>query len=97
MVCEKVGSTVKAMQLRVHIRCVRLKSSAAQTDQFLTSMYLESILKAYKEPSVWYFNVIQPSVLHSQTKPKPRYFRQYRNPGQNASGKNGTYGDPRFL
>ncbi len=32
--------------------------------------------------------------LHTQTKPKPRYFRQYRNPGQDASGKNGTYGHP---
>ncbi len=29
-----------------------------------------------------------------QTKPNPRYFRQYRNPGQDASGKNGTYGHP---
>ncbi len=45
-VCEKVGSTVRAMQLRIHIRCVRLKSGAAQTDQGLTSKYLESILKA---------------------------------------------------
>ncbi len=45
-VCEKVGSTVKAMQLRIHIRCVQLKSGAAQTDQCLTSKYLESILKA---------------------------------------------------
>ncbi len=30
--------------------------------------------------------------LHTQTKPKPRYFRQYRDPCQGASGKNGTYG-----
>ncbi len=28
------------------------------------------------------------------TKPNLRYFRQYRNPGQDASGKNGTYGHP---
>ncbi len=32
--------------------------------------------------------------LHTQTKPNTRYFRQYRNPGQDASGKNGTYGHP---
>ncbi len=29
-----------------------------------------------------------------QTKPKPKYFRQYRNPGQDTSGENGTYGHP---
>uniref|UniRef100_A0A672RLW7 Flotillin n=1 Tax=Sinocyclocheilus grahami TaxID=75366 RepID=A0A672RLW7_SINGR len=41
----EVGSTVKAMQLRVHIRCVRLKGSASQTYQCLTSKYLESVSK----------------------------------------------------
>ncbi len=28
-----------------------------------------------------------PIGLHTQTKPNPRYFRQYRNPGQDASWK----------
>ncbi len=35
-----------------------------------------------------------PGFVLALTKPKPRYFRQYRNPGQDASGKNGTYGHP---
>ncbi len=30
VVCEKVGSKVNVLQLRVHITCVRLKSGAAQ-------------------------------------------------------------------
>ncbi len=29
-----------------------------------------------------------------KTKPKPGYFRQYRNPGQDISRKNGTFGQP---
>ncbi len=29
---------------------------------------------------------------HMQRKPKSRYFRQYRNPGQDVSGIKGTYG-----
>ncbi len=35
-----------------------------------------------------------PIGLHTQTKPKPRYFSQYRNSGQDAFWKNGTYGYP---
>ncbi len=35
-----------------------------------------------------------PIGLHTQTKPNPRYFRQYRNPGQDASGKKGMHGHP---
>ncbi len=38
-----------------------------------------------------------PIGLHMQTKPNPRYFRQYRNPGQDASGKNGTFGHPKIV
>ncbi len=38
-----------------------------------------------------------PIGLHTQTKPNPRYFRQYRNPGKDASGKNGTYDHPNVL
>ncbi len=33
-----------------------------------------------------------PIGLHTQTKPNPRYFMQYRNPGQDASGKKSMYG-----
>ncbi len=35
-----------------------------------------------------------PIGLHTQTKPIPRYFRQYRNPSQDASGKNGMHEHP---
>ncbi len=34
MVCEKVGSTVKAMQLHVHLRCVRLKVAQLRRSVF---------------------------------------------------------------
>ncbi len=57
-----------------------------------------SILLWFKVPREHFENIRNrchtPIGLHTQTKPNPRYFRQYRNPGQDASGKNGTYGHP---
>ncbi len=59
-----------------------------------------SILLWFKVPRERFENIRNqchtPIGLHTQTKPNPRYFRQYRNPGQDASGKNGTYGHPNF-
>ncbi len=78
------------------IRCVRLKSSSAQTDQYLKSKYprerFERIMNRLY--GTWCHT---PNGLHTQTKPKPRYFRQYRNPGHDASRKNGTYGHPSLM
>ncbi len=38
-----------------------------------------------------------PIGLHMQTKPNPRYFVQYKNPGLDVFGKNGTYGHPAIV
>ncbi len=54
-----------------------------------------SILIWFKVPQERFENTRNrchtPIGLNMQTKPNSRYFRQYRNPGQDASGKNGTY------
>ncbi len=57
-----------------------------------------SILLWFKVPREHFKNIRNrchtPIGLHTLTKPNPRYFRRYRNIGQDASGKNGTYGHP---
>ncbi len=54
------------------------------------SKYPRDAFRKHKEPRH------TPIGLHTQTKPNPRYFRQYRNPGQDASWENGTYDHPMF-
>lgn len=93
--CEKVGSTVKAMLIRVHIMCVRLKAPWLRP----ICVWHQSTSRAFwkhKEPSVWYFDVIH-WLVANKAKTYIFSFRQYRNPGQDASGKNGAYGHPKFI
>ncbi len=52
---------------------------------------IQSTSKAFRKQEPMSYTSIG---LHTQTKPNPRYFRQYRNPSKDTSSKNGTYKHP---
>ncbi len=77
--------------IRVTIRAIFPGCVLARISILLWFKVPRDAFRKHKEPRH------TPIGLHTQTKPNPRYFRQYRNPGQDASWENGTYGHPTLM